>query len=89
MYYINSANIDKNEKKVWITLSPDYANVGDIAISIAQAQILQNFFPDRKIIEVPMLDYYKYKEKFKELVNDDDIITIIGGRKYWKYIFKW
>lgn len=89
MYYINSTNINKNEKKVWITLSPDYANVGDIAISIVQAQILEKYFPDRKIIEIPMINYYKYKEKLKELINDNDIITIIGGRKYWKFIYKW
>ena len=91
MYYINSTNvnINKDEKKVWIILSPDYANVGDIAISLVQAYILQEYFPDRKIIEVPMLDFYKYKEKVKELINDNDIITIIGGRKYWKYLSKW
>ena len=89
MYYINSTNVNINEKKVWIILSPDYANVGDIAISLVQAYILQEYFPDRKIIEVPMLDFYKYKEKVKELINDNDIITIIGGRKYWKYLSKW
>ena len=91
MNYINSnnLNIQKNDKKVWIALAPDYANVGDIAISLVQAQILQKYFPDRKIIEIPMIDFYEYKEKLIELMNDDDIITIIGGRKYWKFIHCW
>ena len=85
MNYIN--NINKKDKKIWLTLSPDYANLGDIAISIAQEKILKEVFPNRIIIEVPMLDYFKYKDKMKQLINDDDIITIIGGRKHGKYLY--
>lgn len=76
---INFRNINKNDKKVWLTLSPDYANIGDIAISLVQKQILQEAYPNRKIIEIPMLDYFKYKDIMKELMSNDDIITIIGG----------
>lgn len=87
MNYINSNDtIQKNDKKVWITLSPDYGNIGDIAISIVQQKIISDVLPNRKIVEVPMIDYYDYKEKMKELISNDDIITIIGGRKYGKYI---
>lgn len=79
-YYINNANnINKSDKKVWLALSPDYANIGDIAISIAQQTILKEVFPDRKIIEIPMLDYFKYKKQMCNLINYEDIITIIGG----------
>lgn len=72
-------NIDKNKPKVIIALSYDYANVGDIAIYIAQEKIIKLFFPNRIIVEIPMIDYYKYIEELKEIVNDNDIITIIGG----------
>ena len=94
MYYINNIeNINKEDKKVWIALAPDYANIGDIAISIAQRKILEEIYPDKKIIEVPMLGYFEYKDKmidntFIEKINEDDIITIIGGRKYGKCIYR-
>lgn len=88
MYYINNIeNINKEDKKVWIALAPDYANIGDIAISIAQRKILEEIYPDKKIIEVPMLGYFEYKDKMIELINEDDIITIIGGRKYGKCLY--
>ena len=88
MNYINNvSNINKKDKKIWLALAPDYANLGDIAISIAQRKILKEIFPDRIVIEVPMLDYFKYKDKMKQFINDDDIITIIGGRKYGKCLY--
>lgn len=80
MEYINKCkNINKNDEKVWIALAPDYANLGDIAISIAQYAILKKAYPNRKIIEFPMLNFFKYKNKIQSLMNDKDIITIIGG----------
>ena len=87
MYFINSTNINKNEEKIWLALSPDYSNVGDIAISTAQKEILKKIYPNKKIIEVPMIEYYKYKNQFIDLTNNNDLITIIGGRKYWKYLY--
>lgn len=71
--------IKKSDKKIIIALSPDYANVGDIAIFIAQKMILSKFYPDAKIIEIPMFDYFKWKPELLEIVNDNDIITLIGG----------
>lgn len=72
-------NISKDEQKIFLMLAPDYANVGDIAISIAQQKILQEIHPSRKIIEIPMLNFYEYKNDIKNIINNDDIITIIGG----------
>lgn len=75
----NINDVNKEDKKVWIALSPDYANIGDIAISLAQEMILQEAYPNRKIVEFPMIDFFNYKKQICDLMNDDDIITIIGG----------
>ena len=75
----NFSNISKNDKKVFLMLSPDYANVGDIAISLAQEKILKKAYPDRYFIEIPMLNFYNYINNIKNIINDNDIITIIGG----------
>lgn len=80
MECINSiSNINKNDKKIFIALSADYGNIGDIAITLAQETILHDIFPDRKIIEIPMFNVYDYEEAIKCILNDDDICTIIGG----------
>ena len=76
---IDFKNIPKNKPKIIIALSFEYANVGDIAIFIAQEKMLRKFFPDHLIIEIPMIDYYKYIDELKEIVNDNDLITLIGG----------
>ena len=88
MNYINSndLNIQKNEKKVWIALAPDYANMGDVA---AQKTILEKAYPNRTLVEFPMFDFFKYKDKIKKLINDEDIITIIGGGNMGNVYLAW
>lgn len=73
------ANVDKTDKKVFIALSANYGNIGDIAITIAQESMIKQIFPDRKIVEIPMNDAFDYEKEIKEILNDDDILTIIGG----------
>lgn len=44
----------KNRKpKAYIFLAADYGNLGDIAITIAQKELLKKFFSVNQIIEVP------------------------------------
>lgn len=77
--YLGLTGTDKSNKKVFLVLSANYGNVGDIGITIAQKKVLKNIFPDRKIIEVPMINFYDYEKLMRKIVNDDDIITIVGG----------
>jgi len=72
-------DIKKEDKKIFIALSADYGNVGDMAITIAQEKILHDAFPDRKIIDIPMNIVYEFSEELKPLLNQNDIFTIIGG----------
>ena len=80
--YLGFKNVKKEDKKVFIALSADYGNIGDIGITFAQIDILQNIFKDRKIIEIPMFNTYECEQKVKEILNDDDICTIIGGGNF-------
>lgn len=72
-------NSRKENGNIIIVLAPDYANIGDVAINLAQIKIIKKIYPDKKIIEIPMLDYYEYKQEFPKLIKKSDIITIIGG----------
>lgn len=71
--------VNKSDKKVFIALSANYGNIGDIAITIAQQSMIKQVFSDRKIVEIPMDDAFDYEEEIKKILNDDDILTIIGG----------
>ena len=71
--------VNKTDKKVFVALSANYGNIGDIAITIAQKYMIKQIFPDRKIVEIPVNDAYDYEENIKEILNEDDILTIIGG----------
>ncbi len=71
--------VDKSDKKVFIALSANYGNIGDIAITIAQENMIKRIFPDRKIVEIPMNDAFDYEDEIKKILNDNDILTIIGG----------
>lgn len=73
------AKVNKSDKKVFIALSANYGNIGDIAITIAQENMIKQLFPDRKIVEIPMNDAFHYEDEIKKILNDDDILTIIGG----------
>lgn len=72
----------KNEKKIIIALSADYGNLGDVAITYAQKNFLQSRFKDYKIIEIPISKTYENMNSLKKVVNDNDIITIIGGGNF-------
>lgn len=69
----------KNKKKVLVTICADYGNMGDIAIAFVQMEFLQKLFPDRLIIPSLISNIYADMKSLKEIINDDDIITIIGG----------
>lgn len=73
------SNCSKDDKKIFIGLTADYRNIGDIAITIAQRKLLSEVFPDRKIIEIPMTKAYEYEPYIKNILNNDDILTLIGG----------
>ncbi|PLS01102.1 polysaccharide pyruvyl transferase family protein [Neobacillus cucumis] len=70
--------ISKNEPKIIVAIAADYGNLGDIAITHAQINFLRDHFPRHKIIPIHVDDFFMII-KLKKLINDVDIITIIGG----------
>lgn len=74
-----NSKITKNDKKIFVYLSGFYQNLGDMAITYSQEQFLKKNFPEYKIIMVPSVDTYTTIRWAKSIVNNDDIITIVGG----------
>ncbi|MBR1540011.1 MAG: polysaccharide pyruvyl transferase family protein [Clostridia bacterium] len=72
-------NLNKKLNKIWLVLAPDYGNIGDIAIALAQRKIINDVYPTNQIVEIPMMNYFEHKDQMKNNIADEDIITIIGG----------
>ena len=64
---------------VLVMLAADYNNLGDVAITCAQKNFLQNVFKNKNIIEIPVKDTVKYFIDMKKKVTSNTLITIIGG----------
>ena len=67
------------DNAVLVMLAADYNNLGDVAITYAQKNFLQNVFNNKNVIEVPVKDTVKFFIDMKKKITSNTIITIIGG----------
>ena len=66
-------------KRIFVFLSADYGNIGDLAISKAQRNFLKDNLTDYEVFPVPISKTRIWLGSIKKQVTSDDIITIIGG----------
>lgn len=66
-------------KQAYIFLAADYPNLGDVAITLAQRELLQELFPDHRITEVPTDVPFPRLKYILEHIAKEDIVTLIGG----------
>lgn len=67
------------KKRIFIFLSADYGNIGDLAISKAQRSFLKDNLQDYEVFPVPISKTRIWLGSIKKQVTSADIITIIGG----------
>lgn len=72
-------SLESGDFKVVFFLSASYGNLGDVAISYAQREFLKKRYPEATYIEVDLDDTVTAIKSLKKKINDDDIITIVGG----------
>ncbi|WP_298979217.1 polysaccharide pyruvyl transferase family protein [uncultured Psychrobacter sp.] len=78
--YINAKDIVlPNGSRCFVFLAADYGNIGDIAISTAQKQYLENILTDYKVISIPISQTRFVLSSIKKQIKTNDIVTIIGG----------
>lgn len=68
-----------NKPRLFVFLAADYGNLGDVAITYAQEKILNDFYPDYEIIDVPISKTLSLLHPIKKSIKPNDIITITGG----------
>ena len=67
------------KKKCIVCLAADYGNLGDVAITYAQSQILKSMLPEYEIVDFPISRTLSNLKSLKRNCTRDDIITIVGG----------
>lgn len=79
-YRANKVDIELSSlKHIYIFLAADYGNLGDIAITYAQHKILENYFTDYEIIEVPVSSSLAKIKGVCKNIKEYDILTFVGG----------
>ena len=69
----------KNKKRVILLDTPEYSNIGDHIIALAELNFFANQFPEYELIEITNVEYAFYKCRLEKQIKEDDIIVITGG----------
>ena len=71
--------IEDRKPAVILFNSPDYTNLGDHAIALAERRLFHKLFPDTEFIEISCEQYIKENLLIRKLIRDDDVLVITGG----------
>lgn len=70
--------------------SPDYKNLGDHAIAVAERKFFETNFDGYDFVEVSCEQYIKENQLIKECVREGDVVAITGGGNFgtlWLWIY--
>lgn len=71
--------INSNHKKIFVFLAGFYQNLGDMALTYSQSEILKTLFPEADIILVSSTQTYGAVKTIRNIIRADDLVTITGG----------
>lgn len=77
--------VKTDAKKIFLLGTPDHGNIGDQAIALGERRILQDFFPQHEIIEIPRIFFtgefgeLLWRLGFEEYIRQSDVIFMHGG----------
>lgn len=71
---------ERNRKKSFILFnSPDYPNLGDHAIALAEKNFCLEYFEEYDFIEISCDQYAKENLRINPAIREDDVLLISGG----------
>lgn len=59
--------------------SPDYPNIGDHAIALAERKMFEKYLGHMPIIEITNQHYMQDKGTVKQYIREDDLLVVTGG----------
>lgn len=69
----------EQKKRILLIGTPEYSNIGDHLIALAEHEYLKKYFPEYTIIEISNMEYCLHKTKLKKLIKNDDLLMVTGG----------
>ncbi|MEJ6554701.1 polysaccharide pyruvyl transferase family protein [Microbacterium esteraromaticum] len=63
----------------FILLVPDYGNIGDLAIGVAQHAFLEKLLPGYEVISIPLAETYDFLRSLRKNSRPGDLIFLVGG----------
>lgn len=69
------------EKIIFIS-TPLHGNLGDQAITVAIKKYLKDKYLEKLILEIPFEKYNRQKNTYEKLINEKDIIYLVGGGNF-------
>ena len=67
------------KKNIFLFMTADYGNLGDVAITLSEINFLKEYFPEYQLIEVPLSYSYNELRFIKKNIKENDIVAIVGG----------
>lgn len=68
-----------NSPTAFLLLTPDYGNVGDLAIGVAEAKYLERRIPGYEVVSVPLSETYAWLRSIKKQSRQGDLVFLVGG----------
>lgn len=70
------------KKNAFVFLSPDYGNIGDMAIDLAEQQFLRDNLNNYNVIPITVADTYRYLKSIRRQLGETDLIFFVGGGNF-------
>ena len=74
-------------KKVYVLGTPDYTNMGDSAITLAETEFIRKslMISPKRIKELTNAEYFKYRKTVKKVIRKKSLICGVGGGNMGNY----
>ena len=79
MKIVTSIILYKDKAKIFYLDTPEHGNIGDQAIAYSSICLLQDLYPEHKIIEFTYDDWLSAKPYIIEYISDKDLVFLHGG----------
>lgn len=77
--FYNKLIITEQDKRLFLIGTPEYPNIGDHLIALAEYAYFKEWFSEYTIIEISNTDYLLHKTKLKRFIKKDDLLIVTGG----------
>lgn len=81
-YFCDRKAFKSSKKRIFVVSTPEYGNLGDHAIALAEMSILRETFPEREIIDISDSEFLPNFLKLKFLTKTEDVFCLIGGGNF-------